>query len=123
MITNLLAGIVVTLVTNTSERFPRHLVADAPPIDRDHPEQFSLVYYGHWEMDHDPSEKWVRTTILRRTTLTFEWQGRREVSSDEVLSDTEQHFTIERKENWKPDDVPDYPRATNINGVELWVPK
>lgn len=51
MITNLLVSIVVSLVTNVTEKFPEHMVQDFVPSDNG----LSLaLFHGHMESDKDP---------------------------------------------------------------------
>ena len=111
MITNLVASIVVSLVTNTSERFPTHLVSDPCPEGR----EGCLVFHGHNVPDSDPKQKWVRSTIKRVKAVEFDCAGKHfsNTIEEQIVSDTEVEFAIERKENWLP-------RATNdVAGASL----
>ena len=97
MITNLIASVVITLTTNTVERFPQHQVADPTTLE----ESIYLVYKCHMENDPDPHQKWIRTTIKRVTTVTFDMAGKPyTASSEEVVSDTEVELVLQRKDDW-----------------------
>lgn len=97
MLTNLIASVVITLTTNVVERFPQHQVADPTTLQ----ESINLVYKCHYENDADPHKKWIRTTIKRVTTVTFDMAGKPySASREEVVSDSEVEYSLERKENW-----------------------
>lgn len=59
------------------------------------------VYHPNMVPDADPHRKWIRTTIKRVTTVSFDMAGKPySTSSEEVVSDTEVEYSLERKENW-----------------------
>lgn len=96
--TNLLATILVTLVTNVTERFPQHY-EPLPAPWRPGGSAYTLESYGHYVDDPSPAKKWVRTTVKRVTKAKFEWGGKpREVSEEEVVSDVE--VEMRRNELW-----------------------
>lgn len=71
MITNLIASIIVTLVTNTTEHYPQHSVSDPAPPG----EVCDLVYLSHLENDANATEKIVVTEIKEVTTVHYECAG------------------------------------------------
>jgi hypothetical protein len=72
-------------VTNTSERFPTHSEPMSPPPGY---ELLALAFMKDVP-DANPTNKWVRTTVKTVRKLSFEWQGHREITAEEVLSDVE----------------------------------
>lgn len=99
MTTNLLATVLVTLVTNVTERVPMesHMV----PC----PEGRLGCLVIHWSPETpvpNPTNKWVRTTITERRELRM-WTGLgvRTVKQDErKVSDVEVTLAVER--TWHP---------------------
>lgn len=113
MITNLIASIVVTLVTNTTERFPQRFVEEPNRVTiefgglRAEP----AVMRGRYEDDKDAKKKWITTTVKRITTIHFEWMGKkREVSDECVISSIEVECVLSRKEDWIPVSTNSAPR-------------
>lgn len=129
MLTNLIASVVITLTTNVTERFPMHdagvtgintdvlYVQDGGKIIDSITPKFltnslptnppgvvggiDCVYRPYMVPDADPHQKWVRTTVKRVTVVTFNMDGKPfTASSDEIVSDTEVEYALERKENW-----------------------
>lgn len=98
MITNLVASIVVSIVTNVSERWPTHAEAVPCPEGRI---GCAVLHWGPEIPDKDPTNKWVRTTIKRVTTCKFTWNDKpREVLDEEILSSDEVRYEI--KNSWIP---------------------
>ncbi len=98
--TNLLATIVVMLVTNTSERFPMHSEPTPPPSFGN--TTLAVMTYK-MVPDINPDKKWVTTTIKEVTTATFEFNGElKSVSTEKLVSATDVEFHIERHEDWHP---------------------
>lgn len=99
MTTNLLATVVITLVTNVTERVPMepHMV----PC----PEGRIGCAVIHWGPDTpvlNPTNKWVRTTIIERREMRM-WTGlgvRTVTQSERKLSDVEVTYLAER--TWSP---------------------
>lgn len=96
MITNIIATIVVTLVTNTSERFPTHQEPDNEAMAK---QGYTLMYFSKTVPDANPTNKWVRTTVKRISTLhgvyadkKLEWP-----ISEEPVSDTEVEYALRQK--------------------------
>jgi len=108
--TNLIASIIVSLVTNVTERFP------TLPAFQNAGDSYTLElpYFPHT----NPQQKWVKTTIKRVTKATFDWNGKpREVSDEEILNETEVEFR--KQDAWAPvatNDVPREPRWGTLNG-------
>jgi hypothetical protein len=73
MLTNLVATIIVSLVTNTTETLPQEIVP-APPPEGANP--FNAVFYSKLQPVKDPKEKWVTTTIERVTKFQWQHDGR-----------------------------------------------
>lgn len=93
MITNLAASVVVSLVTNTAEIFPRHIVPDAPPSSGSG--SVHAVFYGREEPVPNPKEKWVKTSIVEITTVKFQLQGRQyESKSEQPVTNWTTHFIL-----------------------------
>lgn len=101
--TNLLAYIVITLVTNTTERFPTH---DEPYFESSGSPGIYLtdaLYRAHQMPDKDPKVKWVRTTVKEITLAKFELDGPQEkVLSERIVSDIEVEQRLVRVESWTP---------------------
>lgn len=98
MITNLLASIVVTLVTNRAEAFPQHMVPYPPSLGQ---ETLALFRY-HMEADQNPTNKTVTTTILERKTVSFEFDGqKRELVIDKPVINWVESFKLETSSEWK----------------------
>lgn len=92
MITNLLANVIVSLVTNTSEEFPKRLVPVPSPGDEG---VVHAVFHGRYEPVKNPQEKWVTTNIVEVTIFQFMHNGtplefRKEVSKTNWTT----HFAI-----------------------------
>lgn len=97
--TNLLAAVVVTLVTNTTEVTPTILVPDVCPESIANPGYGCLV--AHMKAVPDPSakEKKVVTTCEEVTTLRFDWMGAaREVVNKRTMWQT----NVVLKLDWVP---------------------
>jgi hypothetical protein len=91
MITNLLASIVVSLVTNTTETFPKHMVPVPPPAGQ----EMYLVYRAREEIDENPKEKWVTTNILEVTVIRFNALGKQyEAKSERAITNWTTHLLI-----------------------------
>ena len=91
MITNIVASVVVSLVTNTSETLPKHMVTDPPPPGL----ETLTVYRGHAVDDENPKEKWVTTKICEVTTVRFNAMGNQyEARSERVITNWTTHFLI-----------------------------
>lgn len=102
--TNLLASIIVTVVTNVTEEFPKHLVPDPIPSLGPGFNSVPAVFRGHWENDANPTQKKVTTTCKEITTLQFEWNGHREIVSERVLWESE--CVMELKSDWVKSEKP-----------------
>lgn len=97
MLTNLVVVLTVAVTTNVTERFPQHLVADnhlwATNTIND------AVFYGHWENDPNPREKWITTNVCEVQTLAFTFAGDyREVKFERPLTNWTTHFV--KTEDW-----------------------
>ena len=100
--TNLLASIVVTVVTNTVEEFPKILV----PADSGSPDPIfaqgayftPAIFIGKWINDPHATHKTNVTTCKEITTLRFDWHGPREVMSERVLWETNRVLKLD----WVP---------------------
>jgi len=88
MLTNLLASVVITLVTNTVETpsdFERYEPTSCPEGRIG-----CAVYHSRGV---NPQGKVVTTTVLERTALQFDWAGqKREVVQEKELSRKEEHW-------------------------------
>jgi hypothetical protein len=101
MITNLLATIIVSLVTNTVENVTEWDHMEPTPCD--HPPQQMWGGYGFYQgclVAHmkgvGPKRKERITTIKEVSTLTFDWMGaKREIPSERVVSETREAFALE----------------------------
>jgi hypothetical protein len=115
MITNLIATIVVTLVTNVTERFPQHLEYEPCP---DNISGCLVLHGAHYVNDANPSKKWVRTTVTRRKVAQIQFEERlvEPVLSDGVVSDTEVEYAIQRTETWLPKSTNDVAGKTLDGG-------
>jgi hypothetical protein len=105
MITNLLASVCVTLVTNVSEQFPQHLEPVASPSDG--PSVYA-VFVGRNVPDKDPKEKWVTTNIVEVTTVSFQCLGQAfETKKERPVASWTTHFRL------APPDPQRWTRDTN----------
>lgn len=134
MITNLVASITISLVTNITERFPQHLESTPCPDVVAGSISTCATFHGKWVDDPHPRQKWVKTTVSRVKTVSFDWLGkRREATESDTLSETEVEQSLESK--WQPVStnqvnlpiVIALPGTTNIlrltntiNGWSLW---
>lgn len=114
MITNLVASIVVSLVTNVVERVPVHDAnISIVPCITTASGFVSLtntlsggwsqnLYSPHMVPDVDPRQKWVRTTVVRITNLSFIYDGKlySERVGEDTMSDNEVEYALERQEKW-----------------------
>lgn len=113
MITNILASIVISLVTNTVETLPQHWVNDPGPVSTGN---FAIaVAYGHYQPDANPKEKWITTNVVKVTTIKFEALGRLyEVKSELAITNWTTHFVID------PPSPPTPPKwLVDTNSVEI----
>lgn len=98
MITNLVCSVVIALVTNTTDRFPQHLESDSPPFNPKEPygmQSVPAVFYGHFVNDAEPDKKWVKTSIARVTTVSFNLNGEdMKAVKEEPISESEQEFVL-----------------------------
>jgi hypothetical protein len=102
MITNILATVIVSLVTNATETLPKHIVADPAPPGQ---ETFA-VYRGHAVDDDNPKEKWVTTNVVEVTKIRFEALGQQyEAKSERVITNWTTHFLLAAPEpaKWNHD--------------------
>lgn len=104
MTTNLVASIVISLVTNVTERFPTHQVSYTP--DFGGKPHFTLEGYLKEVPDDNPSVKWVRTTVKR--VEKWQWEGETLRTKEEIVSDVEVEHR--RLETWAPASTNDVPR-------------
>jgi hypothetical protein len=104
MITNLLATIVVTLVTNTTERVPQKYFDGGCP---DGIIGCLVIHQPGYRDDPDAKERWVKTVVTQSTKARFNYDGLPyEVTLYETnLSNVEIHYVLERTEKWKPEEV------------------
>ena len=94
MITNLVATIAISLVTNVTETLPKHMRADPMP-----PGQETLaICISHAVDDANPTEKWVTTNIVEVTTVSFELGQHYEAKSERSITNWTTHFVIGRPE-------------------------
>jgi len=113
MITNLLASVVFTLVTNVTERFPTHSVTIGCPDNI----PGCLVNHVKQEPDKDPQKKWVRTVVKKMAYVSFRAEAGTPVrTTGEVytVSDNEVEYELHRvvvKDQWVP--------VTNSPPVEI----
>lgn len=94
MITNIVASIVVALVTNVSERFPQTFVAEACPSKDG---TVLDMFCGHNANVPNPKEKWILYSVAEVTTLRFDWNGPREVKSKCVITNWTEHCVLDVK--------------------------
>src|SRR4051812_44812 len=98
--TNLVASIVVALVTNTTEQIY------TPPV-----QVYGCLVYGCKQDHYKDAEEASRANRTRAvyteckevTTLSFEWNGRRDVTSENLIW-TVQNYKLDN--SWKPVGVP-----------------
>lgn len=113
MITNILASIVITLVTNTVETLPKHYVIDPGPASTGN--MALAVAYGHYEPDASPKEKWITTNVVEVTTVTFEAMKKQfEAKSERSVTNWTTHFWIE-----PPAPPPPAKWIADTNSVEI----
>jgi hypothetical protein len=111
MITNLLCSVIVTLITNTSERFPQHQEPDPAPLGSGVP-SVTLEYRYKMVDDKNPTTKWVRTTIIERETVTVikandpAFVGKSFLAWERTVSDLEQQFYLKRVDTWETNEPP-----------------
>ncbi len=103
MITNLVASIIIALVTNVSERVP--MTADQVPCPDGVKNGYSCaaLHFGPYYAVPNPTNKWIRTIIVRRKELAFEFEGRQytAIIAEEKLSDKEVELSLIKTEEWK----------------------
>lgn len=92
MITNLLATVVTTLVTNTTERFPQQFEATGCPDGM----LGCLVAHGNMVNVTNPKEKWIDTIITKQTVFTFSIGS---ITNSSVVTNWTQHFV--KIEGWQ----------------------
>lgn len=111
MITNLVASIIVTLITNVSERVPTHWESLPKPPGSN---PWTLEAYGHEVADPDPKQKWVKTTITENRTLSFTFESKAQsiLLSSKLKSFSEVEYKLTSL------NVP----SLNAVGVIGWVP-
>lgn len=99
MLTNLVVTVSTLLVTNTTERFSRHVDSfGAPP---DCPTCAAAIV--HWADDNPPKWKCVTTEIKERTTFSFVWHGENLSDYfDKSISTTNQFFQFQSVTNLIP---------------------
>lgn len=118
MLTNIVASIVVSLVTNVTERVPMHpdnsgqILLMSPGLvmtNRTIVQDVVQDGYEGWSQtpgyrmvpDPDPKQKWVRTVIKRVTTLSFDFEGQHySVDKEQIVSDKEVEYRLERTDKW-----------------------
>ena len=93
--TNLIASIVVTVVTNTAERLPQIIVPVKCPDAKNGGGFGCLVNHTETIPDPNPKEKMVVTTCRETTTLRFEWRGHREIVEERILWQTNQVLKLD----------------------------
>lgn len=91
--TNIVAAVVVSVVTNVTEDFPKHLVAEPCPQGL----QGCAVFHGKWVNDENAKEKTLITTCKELTVLKFDWNGPREIVTEKVLWQS----NVVQKLEWK----------------------
>lgn len=93
IVTNLVASIVVTLTTNVSDVFPKHMVED--PVGANPDGSIPAIFRVHYEDVKDPKEKWVVTKINEVTTFKFTYNGiPMETERVNELTNWTTHFTL-----------------------------
>jgi hypothetical protein len=110
MTTNLIASIVISLVTNVTERFPTHPEPYTP--DFGGKPHYTLEAYIRYVPDENPSVKWVRTTVKR--VEKWQWEGETLRTKEEIVSDVEVEH--KRLEAWAPVATNDVPRQAYLLG-------
>lgn len=113
MLTNILASIVVSMVTNVTERVPTHwensnqILLTTPGVMITNVNRFHTyldpIPYGSGAQvpDPDPKQKWVRTVIKRVTTLSFDFERQHySVDKEQIVSDNEVEYRLERTDKW-----------------------
>ena len=97
MITNIVAAIVVTIATNTTEVVTKweksDLISDPCPDGR----MGCTVFHGHYRHS-GPLEKLISTSAVKTTKLEFEWNGKQAVEFSETLWKT--NVTSQFKTEW-----------------------
>lgn len=126
--TNLLAAIVITVVTNTTEELPWHWEVDNTPnvtVPGAYGGITMRTLECHMKRVNDPDAKIKRvtTTVKELATLRFDWNGPREIVQEKVLWETNAVFALETKSEWKPSSQP-FPAfpSTAIGGYGLTLP-
>lgn len=108
MITNLVASIVVTLVTNVSERFPT--VKSYEPCF--HAFNCGMQYHIKEIRNPDSTKRWVTTEVKQLAVLAFDWEGERCTHEREkIVSSITVEYTL--KAEWEPG-------RTTTNTVVYW---
>lgn len=125
MITNLLVTITVTLSTNVSERFPKMLISDPPPMASSG--AVEAIFLGHYINVPNPKEKWVVTDISSNVTFSFNFNGQNRGWTEESPSFTNWSVHYDKREDWviSQTNIPPTPEIwsirSNFNGtVEMF---
>lgn len=111
MITNLIAAVTITLVTNVSESHPQiprpspNIIPVTQPWGGIVTTNGSYIVDSVWRgfMD-DPSRKTVTTTISQRKLLSFEWAGQlRQIENLEMINTSSRTYTLKTTQEWVED--------------------
>lgn len=95
---HVLARTEVVLVTNVTERWPMHReVVPNPPG-----EELYAIAYTKEVPDKDPTNKWVKTSVVRQTFVEFTVLNTpfRGLLKQETVSDHEVEYILKREEQW-----------------------
>lgn len=111
MTTNLLASIIITIATNVTEestQWEMFELNQAIPLSS----TYTPAYYTFPEQRGvNPTEKLVTSNVVETTTLSFDWQGKREIKVDRVLSSACWLLKRQVQETWV---VQSAPSVTNV---------
>lgn len=104
MITNILANVVFVFITNTTEIYPQHLVADAAPQNSDG--TFDAVFRGHYENDSNPTNKMIRTEVYLQERIQFNFDGVGQIITNkcDLVWKEDEYFILDKSWNktWGP---------------------
>lgn len=113
--TNTLAVIVVTLVTNLTETFP-HMSVPAPNTGP----PGNLLYYSQAVPVPNPTQKWVTVSIVEVATVTNLWNGEPVVGKKErPITNWTEHYVLVPP---PPPPPPKWERSTNNAPIPMYWP-
>lgn len=92
--TNILASIVVSLVTNVTEVVPQEVTNEETSCPENRPGCAVI----HYKTIPSKTKKEIVTATIRREVLIFDWNGRRSATNDVVISETRKRLV--KKDEW-----------------------